>query len=540
MEQKNFIIYVIFFLLGLCSLPEGIVLIIGVVLVFIGDLMCDIIIEKGKQKEKQIEKEKQEKEKLIELEQKSKQIEQENKNKEIKEKYLDQAKQVAKQRHAPKTILNYEIRGWRKAETYEESGELIYDIYFDGIHKEVRYSPFKALIKEKDQYAVVNNDDVPAALCFILAEYNILEDYPQYFKYNTEHHKLIENIKKKTGRIILYWIGGKKNYLCTCKIRFVDADKSSENGPCHFVYKIISEQYEYKQEVFRDSEELIKQEKVSDIIWNNLTEDILGDWFYPDLKEVETALIYDAYEVCNNENIDSFAEYFEDKNELKDFYSRAKKSYELFKATGQWDDLCRKHIEDYAVCEKYIEQHYKTLSLKWNQTHYVDEYGQIIDKGWEKAIKYFTKNVIKNEYISMEQFNKIYDIVSNRHKDEKEQTTIDLKTGVDFEHYIENILKDADFDVIRTPTTGDQGVDLIAEKEGTKIAIQCKFYSKPVGNKAVQEVVAGATYYDCNVGCVVSNNTYTPAARKLANTSHVILVSDKNIVDQLNEIVKHL
>ena len=484
-------------------------------------------------------------EKQLEQEQKDKKVEQENKNKEIKEEYLKQAKQVAlqshkpKKSHRPKTLFNYDIRGWRKAETYEQSGDLIYDIYFNGIHKEVEYSPFKALIKGDWFNRSISKNDIPELLCSIFAEYNIYEKSSGYGHYMVKDDELISDVREKTTKIIARWLDtSHENYLCTYKAAFIN--NLSNKIPYPTIFKIVSEQDGYEKDSFNEGEELIKQEKVSDIIWNNLTEVVLGDWFYPNLKEFEISLVNDAYEVCNNEDFKTFSRWLDDeidKNKQKKIYDDTKKIYELFEKTGKWDDLCRKYIEDYAVCEKYIEQHYKTLSLKWKQTHYVDEYGQIIDKGWEQVIKYFTKNVIKDEYISTEQFNKIYDIVSNRHKDEEESSAVDLKTGVDFEYYIENMLKDAGFDVIRTPTTGDQGVDLIAEKERTQIAIQCKFYSKPVGNKAVQEVVAGATYYDCNVGCVVSNNSYTPAARKLANTSNVILASDKDIVDKLNEIV---
>ena len=45
--------------------------------------------------------------------------------------------------------------------------------------------------------------------------------------------------------------------------------------------------------------------------------------------------------------------------------------------------------------------------------------------------------------------------------------------------------------VADTPASGDFGADLIAEKDGKRIAIQAKRYSKPVGNKAVNEALGG-------------------------------------------------
>ena len=84
-----------------------------------------------------------------------------------------------------------------------------------------------------------------------------------------------------------------------------------------------------------------------------------------------------------------------------------------------------------------------------------------------------------------------------------------------------------------TATTGDQGVDLIARKDKSVIAIQCKYYSKPVGNKAVQEVIAGKGFYNCNKAVVISNNLFTKSAKQLADDSNVKLltidVGQKNV-----------
>ena len=74
------------------------------------------------------------------------------------------------------------------------------------------------------------------------------------------------------------------------------------------------------------------------------------------------------------------------------------------------------------------------------------------------------------------------------------------------------------------------------KKKGITLAIQCKYYSKPVGNKAVQEVSAGQVYYKADYAAVVSNNTYTKSARQLAQNCNVLLL---NIRD-LSKIEKYL
>ena len=72
----------------------------------------------------------------------------------------------------------------------------------------------------------------------------------------------------------------------------------------------------------------------------------------------------------------------------------------------------------------------------------------------------------------------------------------DYMTGEDFEVYVAMILQQIGFvNVQLTKGSGDQGVDIIAEKDGVKYAFQCKRYDKPVGSKAVQEVFAGKFFY---------------------------------------------
>ncbi|MGB0437599.1 MAG: restriction endonuclease, partial [Mycobacterium sp.] len=50
-----------------------------------------------------------------------------------------------------------------------------------------------------------------------------------------------------------------------------------------------------------------------------------------------------------------------------------------------------------------------------------------------------------------------------------------------------------------------------------RLAVQCKRRARPVGAGAVQEVVAGAPMQGCTATMVVTNNGFTPAARKLAD-----------------------
>ena len=96
--------------------------------------------------------------------------------------------------------------------------------------------------------------------------------------------------------------------------------------------------------------------------------------------------------------------------------------------------------------------------------------------------------------------------------------------GHEFENYCAELLRKNGFvNVSVTPGSGDQGVDVIAEKEGVRYAIQCKCYSSALGNTPVQEVCAGKSMYNCHVGVVMTNNYFTAGAKQLAEKNGILL-----------------
>lgn len=97
-------------------------------------------------------------------------------------------------------------------------------------------------------------------------------------------------------------------------------------------------------------------------------------------------------------------------------------------------------------------------------------------------------------------------------------------TGEEFEWYMARVLKDNGFRHVEvTQFSGDQGVDILAERNGTSYAIQCKNYRGLVGNAAVQEAYAGAQHYGCDEAVVVCPGNFTYAARELAQSTGVRL-----------------
>lgn len=102
-------------------------------------------------------------------------------------------------------------------------------------------------------------------------------------------------------------------------------------------------------------------------------------------------------------------------------------------------------------------------------------------------------------------------------------------SGTEFEDHIARSARAAGVPVIMTPMTGDWGVDLILGNRPNRVAVQCKRLSRPVGPGAVQEVVAGASMQECTRAMVVSNQEFTPAARRLAEHHRCTLVGGSDL-----------
>lgn len=105
-----------------------------------------------------------------------------------------------------------------------------------------------------------------------------------------------------------------------------------------------------------------------------------------------------------------------------------------------------------------------------------------------------------------------------------DMSKVDSMNGHEFEHYCAYLLEWFGYRNIHvTPGSGDQGVDIVAGRDGSKYAFQCKCYANKIGNKPVQEVFAGKTFYNCDNAVVVTNNYFTDSAVRLAQSTNVEL-----------------
>lgn len=109
----------------------------------------------------------------------------------------------------------------------------------------------------------------------------------------------------------------------------------------------------------------------------------------------------------------------------------------------------------------------------------------------------------------------------------------DEMDGWEFEEYIGELLLRNGFDHVEvTKGSGDQGVDILALKDGVSYAVQCKHYTSKISNKAVQEAYAGANFYGCEVPVVLTNSYFFPSALELGDEIGVELW-DRDVLKDL-------
>lgn len=244
----------------------------------------------------------------------------------------------------------------------------------------------------------------------------------------------------------------------------------------------------------------------------------------------------------------------------------------------------RKKIIDYLesnlinrMADSVIEKHNRVLKRKYNQCLFTDEYGvERLDK-WPSERNYFVVRVLLPQLEercreccytfkeadvgslidsslshSVEYWENFVDrrIEFDANKDEIHRD-LDLEdsydelwidefddsmSGLEYERYVADLVESGGWKSIVTPSTGDHGADVIATDGTIRVAIQCKLYSSPVGNKSVQEAYSAKDYYECDFAVVVSNADFTTAARQVANSLNVALMHHEDVAGFLREL----
>lgn len=215
----------------------------------------------------------------------------------------------------------------------------------------------------------------------------------------------------------------------------------------------------------------------------------------------------------------------------------------------------RDRMARYAAQERFIkeqaEKYQAHLARKRQQLITRDDYGDVDESRWrQEIVTFFNKKIgaipaalalsPESPCIDADRIALIIEEVAKRGQ---EQTAAlfpfnEGMTGIKYEHFCAEQLRSHGWETNISRASNDQGADIIATKDTIIAAVQCKKYSSPVGNKAVQEAYASISYYGAQYGIVVTNSSFTASAKRLARSTGIILLHHSEL-EELYDRIRH-
>lgn len=168
------------------------------------------------------------------------------------------------------------------------------------------------------------------------------------------------------------------------------------------------------------------------------------------------------------------------------------------------------------VCETNCSRRYdeSIIGQKFGHLTAVEKLGRYFrfrcDCGFEKTLR--PTDVCRGSIVSCGRSECAY----HRERGFNTEAIKAREEGFAFEKRFADVFEKAGYKVIKTPDSGDFGVDVIVEINGEKWAFQCKKLKVPAGVRAVAEVYSGGRYYDCTRFCVASPSGFTYQAKHMA------------------------
>lgn len=172
----------------------------------------------------------------------------------------------------------------------------------------------------------------------------------------------------------------------------------------------------------------------------------------------------------------------------------------------------------------------KALRLKRFQLIYVDDYGDVVRDEWERELDSFIDRKLPEglRHVAPERLDRLVAACPERPEAADGPPAPDPFA---FEAQVAQAFERGGWEARTTRKSGDQGADVVAERGETRVVVQCKRHSQPVGNSAVQEAVAARHFYRADAAIVVATSGFTKSARQLADSAAVDLVHAHDLDD---------
>lgn len=205
----------------------------------------------------------------------------------------------------------------------------------------------------------------------------------------------------------------------------------------------------------------------------------------------------------------------------------------LVKEESDRDFLRRRFLERQRLIDA-VDRHRVALTRNLQRAVTKNDYGSIVSDFTHEALREFFASIALDEAAigRTEASELVFEQLDFRRAQDREAGFDPANIPFDghsFENWVAEALIAFGWQSEITAASGDQGIDVVASKNGKRLGLQCKLHSAAVGNKAIQEAHAGKVYYRLDAAAVVTNANFTASARDLATATGVWLLSHHDI-----------
>ena len=108
--------------------------------------------------------------------------------------------------------------------------------------------------------------------------------------------------------------------------------------------------------------------------------------------------------------------------------------------------------------------------------------------------------------------------------------------GLEFEHELAELFAQHGYDVVVTPPSGDDGIDLIMRKNGKVTIVQCKAHSRQVGPGAARELYGTLMSRHADEAILASVSGFSEGVRSFVSGKGIRLLSVNDIIEMEKEL----
>ena len=102
----------------------------------------------------------------------------------------------------------------------------------------------------------------------------------------------------------------------------------------------------------------------------------------------------------------------------------------------------------------------------------------------------------------------------------------------EFEEFVKELLEELGYEkTTQRGRSGDQGADILAEKDGERVAVQCKRYKGKVGTPEVQGLLGAMQSTESQKGFLITTAMFSLHAEKMASEVPIELIDGNKLIE---------